>query len=177
MTCPHCKGKARLEPRMENMTTEFRGESFVIQTRTAVCPSCSYRTVSGQDMPEFMRLTADAYRKRHGLLTSQEIKTRREAMNMNQELFAAHIGVGSASIKRWELGHVQDRAMDRLLKLTTDVKEAESNLKLVRTLTSSGVTGVYEEVPQRSRIPERPFWKRDTEEPGFVDIENDEFPN
>jgi len=70
--------------------------------------------MEGEDMPEYMRKIADAYRRDHGLHTSDEIRAIRG--KLTQQRFADALGVGVASVKRWELGLVQDRGNDRLIR-------------------------------------------------------------
>jgi transcriptional regulator with XRE-family HTH domain len=64
-------------------------------------------------MPEYGRLLSDSYRYVHGLLTSEEIRSRRQHLNMSQQEFAGHLGVGIASVKRWEMGKIQDADSNR----------------------------------------------------------------
>jgi putative zinc finger/helix-turn-helix YgiT family protein len=53
-----------------------------------------------------------------GRLTPDEIKTLREGLNLSQSQWAELTGIGIASIKRWETGHlIQGLAMDRYLRL------------------------------------------------------------
>lgn len=80
-----------------------------MQTEGLKCPICGYETIEGARMAEFRRLVADEYRKEHGLLTSTQIRSLRKSLGMNQEEFAGHLGVGIASVKRWEMGKIQDR--------------------------------------------------------------------
>jgi len=57
---------------------------------------------------------------------------------MSQEQFAKHLGgVGVASVKRWELGQVQDAAMNTLIVLRTDPLAAKLNLKEVGSLSKT----------------------------------------
>jgi DNA-binding XRE family transcriptional regulator len=59
---------------------------------------------------------ADAYRKTIGHLTGEEIRQLRKKKNWSQLKLAEAIGVGIASIKRWEGGVVQTTSMDNLLR-------------------------------------------------------------
>ncbi len=119
MNCIQC-GRANLESKKATLPGKIKGERFEVSMSGLVCPRCGYTTVEGRDMAEYMRLVADAYRSKHGLLTSDEIRERRKALGMNQNQFAKHLGVGVASVKRWELGKVQDRSSDKLIRLQTN---------------------------------------------------------
>ena len=61
--------------------------------------------------------------------TSQEIKRMRKQMGWSQADLALKTGAGSASIKRWELGKIQDAAMDKLLRLFLDPEYARRHAK------------------------------------------------
>lgn len=98
-----------------------------------VCPNCEFKTIPAAKMGEFALRVADAYREKHGLLTSSQIRDRRLDLGMSQQQFAKYLGVGSSSIKRWELGCIQDKAMSDLILLKTDPRIAEANLAEVVT--------------------------------------------
>lgn len=133
MTCFNCR-KASLESRTADVPAEIKKEKLVVRMEALICPNCGYTTVTGHNMPEYMRLAADAYRKKNDLLTSAEIAYRRNRLRMTQEMFAEYLGVGVASVKRWELGKIQDRAMDNLMRLKTSTEEAAMNLEQVKSL-------------------------------------------
>jgi hypothetical protein len=48
---------------------------------------------------------------------------------MTQQQFSEYLGPGIASVKRWESGQVQERAMDELIRLKTDPDAARRNLE------------------------------------------------
>lgn len=142
MTCINCR-KAELAEAKADMPAEVKGEQVLVpETQALVCPECDYKTVRGQYMQEFMRKAADVYRHKHDLLTSTQIRERRENLGHSQEQFSNYLGVGIASIKRWELGQVQDRAMDKLIRMCTDTADAEHNLRQVQRLLAP-TSGFY----------------------------------
>jgi putative zinc finger/helix-turn-helix YgiT family protein len=105
------------------------GESVPILSDALVCSHCGFKTIPAEKMAEFALRIADAYRARHGLLTSSQIKDRRLDLGMSQQQFSSYLGVGSSSVKRWELGSIQDKAMNDLMLLKTDVRKAEANVQ------------------------------------------------
>jgi hypothetical protein len=48
---------------------------------------------------------------------------------MTQQQFSDYLGTGVASVKRWEAGQIQDKAMDELIRLKTDPGAARRNLR------------------------------------------------
>lgn len=96
---------------------EFKGEVFKVETPAFACTKCGWLTLDTDTTDELRRRTADAYRKKHALLTSDEIRAYRQALGMNQKNFAAFVGVGEASVKRWETWLVQEKSSDELMRL------------------------------------------------------------
>lgn len=131
MKCYEC-GKGRLKPGVVDVTTTFRGENILVKAQVETCNRCGFQIVRGEDVGKFSLLVADEYRRKHGLLTSGEIRERRERLHMSQEAFARYLGVGVASVKRWELGLIQDKAMNELMLLKTDPDVAEAHSRALR---------------------------------------------
>lgn len=119
MECIEC-GNHKLRSRQIELPGTVRGERFTVRMRGLECSGCGYKTIDGQSMPEYGRLLADQYRAAHGLLTSEEIKARRSGLGLSQAGFACLLGLGIASIKRWEMGKIQDERNDALIRRKTD---------------------------------------------------------
>jgi putative zinc finger/helix-turn-helix YgiT family protein len=128
MICINCR-KAELATKCSSVAAEVQGETYTIKCEALVCPQCGYTTIGAGQTQEFMRLMADAYRHHHGLLTSSEIKSLRTGLGWSQVELATRTGIGIASIKRWELGKIQDEAMDKLLRLYLDPIHAKEHAK------------------------------------------------
>lgn len=117
MICLKCDTEAFvLHPEAE-VEQEYRGETFHVTTPVVVCSKCGWQTLAEGQMDELGRRTADAYRKKHGLLTSSQIKALRLALGMSQRAFAEFLRVGEASVKRWENWQVQDASSDELIRV------------------------------------------------------------
>jgi putative zinc finger/helix-turn-helix YgiT family protein len=139
MTCFEC-GRDGLQPATVHLTGTRHGEPFTVELQGVKCGECGFETVDSIQSVEFSQLVSDAYRRAHGLLTSAEIRTRRARLGLSQQEFADYLGTGSASVKRWEVGQIQDRAMDALIRLKTDPQAARENLQtLERRLPESFV--------------------------------------
>ena len=127
MNCLKCA--ETLKEKKVRMRGEYAGETFTVETEALVCEACGYKTMHATKLDKFRRRLADAYRETKGLLTSQEIRKVRERLKMSQEQFAPYLGVGVASVKRWELGQAQERSMDQLIRLRSNRKVAEENFR------------------------------------------------
>ena len=86
------------------------------------CPKCHEVLLRYQDA---RRLSEDAvaiYRRKHGLLSADEIRALRERFNLTQAEFARLLRLGANTLSRWEAGrNAQTEAMDTLLRLIRDL--------------------------------------------------------
>src|ERR1039457_1389110 len=81
------------------------------------------------------------------------MKDRRRNLGMSQQQFAKYLGVGSSSVKRWELGWIQDKAMNDLILLRTDPRAAEANLAEVLASAAWKTTWEIKDTP-RAHFPD-----------------------
>lgn len=117
-SCDHDNTFAVCEREVEQL---FRNETFLVQAEAAECSKCGFCILLRGQTDALRQKTADAYRAEHGLLTSPEIRDLRASQELSQKQFAELVGVGVASIKRWEHCGVQDPSSDKLLRQVTAV--------------------------------------------------------
>lgn len=118
--CPHCEREGQVWRAVSREVEQsLKGETLTVAAEVSECQHCGFRLLTTAQLGALAGLTADAYRQRHGLLTSTQIRSRRQAMHLSQREFAHWLGVGPASIKRWEHTLVQDRASDLLIRQRT----------------------------------------------------------
>ena len=76
-----------------------------------------------------------ALREAGGLLSPEEIRRGREKLGLTQKQLAHYLQVGEETLSRWETGgQIQQRAMDRLLRIYFQVPEARH---LIETTASA----------------------------------------
>jgi len=126
MKCLNCDCE-KFESKKLRFTPEIKGEEVDVVVPTYVCTKCQTPFMDGQQMNGLRRVAADMYRKKHNLLTSEEITKYRAALGMSQTAFANYLKVGEASIKRWETYYVQDAVQDDHIRLKCDEAYAELN--------------------------------------------------
>lgn len=119
MICFKCSNE-EFEIRVANVRQEFRGEQFDVNTHVSVCRGCGWQTLGAGQADELRKKTVDEYRHNHHLLTSAEIIARRTALGMSQQAFADFLGIGVASVKRWESGLVQEPIYDKRIREKCD---------------------------------------------------------
>jgi putative zinc finger/helix-turn-helix YgiT family protein len=119
--CPSC-GTRMIEKRA-TLRLPVNGEEISVPSVLHLsCPKCGEAVLRFQ---EAKRLHEDAiaiYRKRHGLLSADEIRAIREKFSLTQAELAALLRLGANTVSRWESGrNVQTAAMDMLLRLIRDL--------------------------------------------------------
>jgi putative zinc finger/helix-turn-helix YgiT family protein len=116
-----------------DVTGEVRGETITVHCECMMCDRCGFQTLTEEQSNAYTVQSADAYRRRHKLLTSQALKAIRRRLGLSQQRFAAFLKVGAASVKRWETGLVQDASHDQLIRLRTDLTLAKRNVREIET--------------------------------------------
>ena len=127
MKCFKC-AKGKMVPAITGMTATVRREQIPVRTEAMLCNRCGFHVMTDAQSDAYTIASADAYRTKHGLLTTKELKQIRQRLGMSFRTFARHLKVSEASPKRWEAGLVQDRAMDQLIRLKSDLAIARENV-------------------------------------------------
>lgn len=127
MRCFECN-KGKYSTTVTDITADVRGEKFTVSVEAEVCNRCGSQVLTNPQSAAYAVASADAYREKHGLLTTTELKGVRKRLGMSQQTFANYLHVGVASVKRWEAGLIQDESHDELIRLKTDLQTARSNV-------------------------------------------------
>jgi len=133
MICPNGHGKMMI--RKLEKSVNFRGMDIAFQTEHNVCPVCGIEAGTINQTADTQRAISDAYRKAVNLLTGKEIREGRKKLKLSQDALAKRMNVGIASIKRWEGGLIQTKAMDRALRLAFQGQIAGNNYTGNRTFS------------------------------------------
>jgi putative zinc finger/helix-turn-helix YgiT family protein len=98
-------------------TIEHDGRAYRLEIPALTVPRCdNCQALSIDD--EADRQISAAFRQVARLLAPEEIRQGREELRLTQKQFANLLGVGEATVSRWETGaQIQQRAMDRFLRV------------------------------------------------------------
>jgi putative zinc finger/helix-turn-helix YgiT family protein len=122
MDCPNNHGKMALKSVPREVT--FRGRPVKYRPEHFVCRSCGLVADDWKLAASNQKALADAYRRTVGLLSGEEIVEGRKKLGWNQEQLAKAANVGIASVKRWEVGLIQTKSMDTILRSVLTGKES-----------------------------------------------------
>lgn len=110
-------------------TVEHDGRSYRIEIPALTVPRCGHCGAIRVDDAVDQQISA-AFRQEAKLLTPEAIRQGRENIGLTQKQFANLLGVGEATVSRWETGaQIQQRAMDRFLRLCFASPEAVELLR------------------------------------------------
>jgi len=86
------------------------------------CPRCGEVVLRFRDSKRLGEDATARYRRKHGLLSADEIRAIRERFELTQADLARLLRLGANTISRWESSrNVQTAAMDMLLRLIRDL--------------------------------------------------------
>jgi len=115
MYCPMCETERQFRAETRREEYELRGEKFTLEVPRVVCLTCGEAEIDDSFGDPTLKLYAE-YRRRHGLLTPEQIRSIREKYELSQDAFAILLGTSPATLARYEGGSLQDKAYDQLLR-------------------------------------------------------------
>ncbi len=120
-TCPTC-GTTMVEKR-GTLRLPVNGEEISVPSAVHLsCPRCGEVVLRFRDSKRLHEDAIAIYRKKHGLLSADEIRAIRERFGLTQADLARLLRLGANTVSRWESGrNVQTAAMDILLRLIRDL--------------------------------------------------------
>ncbi|MFW6198395.1 MAG: type II TA system antitoxin MqsA family protein [Acidobacteriota bacterium] len=119
--CPSC-GTTMVETR-GTLQLPVNGEEIAVESALHLrCRGCGKIVLRYRDSKRLGQDAIEIYRKKHGLLSADEIRAMRERFDLTQAELARLLRLGANTISRWESGrNVQTAANDMLLRLIRDV--------------------------------------------------------
>lgn len=101
----------------------INGEEISVPTMTHLkCPKCGEVVLRFQEAKRLHEDAIEIYRRKHGLLSADEIRAIRQRFELNQADLARLLRLGANTVSRWESGrNVQIAAMDTLLRIIRDL--------------------------------------------------------
>lgn len=120
MECPLCDKIHEIEERKRVTITIIKGEEVTYEERFYFCANSDEEENEFETaamVNEKLLNARNAYRRKKGLLTSNEIIGIRENYGLSQVDLARLLGWGEATISRYESKSIQDEAYDTMLRL------------------------------------------------------------
>lgn len=127
--CPVC-GTAMLEKR-GTLRLPVNGEEIAVPSAAHLhCPKCGEVMLRFQDSKRLGQDAIAIYRRKHGLLSADQIRAIRQHFHLTQAALARLLRLGANTVSRWESGrNVQTEAMDLLLRMIRDLPDSIDYLR------------------------------------------------
>jgi putative zinc finger/helix-turn-helix YgiT family protein len=110
-----CETEREMQPRTVREEYKVRSETIAIDVPRLSCPACGESLVDEAFGDPTLHVYAE-YRRRHGLLSPEQIRGIREKYDLSQDAFASLLGTSPATLARYEGGSLQDKAYDHLIR-------------------------------------------------------------
>jgi putative zinc finger/helix-turn-helix YgiT family protein len=127
--CPVCNIEQETDVIEKEEISNVRGDEIKSLARIRVCCVCGEELFDEELEEENVKKVYDIYREKHGILSSEEIKSIRESYGLSQRAFAKLIGIGEASIARYEKGALPEKSLSNMIMLLKDPKNMERILE------------------------------------------------
>jgi HTH-type transcriptional regulator/antitoxin MqsA len=133
--CPRClrEDAVDLQTMPYTATIAHDGREYTLEIpeiQIPQCRSCKELILTHRVEERIRDALRPALRAHLHLLTPEQIRRGREALNFSQAKLAERLGVASETISRWETGNlIQSRAMDNLLRVYFAIPEVRAVLR------------------------------------------------
>ncbi len=115
-TCPSCMEEHEVKTVLVDESSVYKDEKVCYKAEYMLCDNTQELFASEQQLSQNDLNLKNAYRKKHGLLTSDEIVSIRSKYNITQSDLCLLLGWGGKTIARYEGHQIQDKAHDSILK-------------------------------------------------------------
>jgi putative zinc finger/helix-turn-helix YgiT family protein len=118
--CTNCEKEAEFERVIKKEIFTVRGEPITVNVEYTKCKECGDVVLNPAINHDPFELAYREYRQKHALLQPEEISSWRKAHHLTQGEFAKLLGIGVATLNRYENGALQNESYEKLLRLAMD---------------------------------------------------------
>jgi putative zinc finger/helix-turn-helix YgiT family protein len=125
LSCPVCSKTDKLELIKEEKKLTIRNEPISVEIEYYKCHECGDEFLVPDKENDPFEYAYRIYRSKHNMLQPEEIRNFRHKYHLTQSDLANLLGLGGATISRYETGKLQDETHDTLLRLAMDPKNLQ----------------------------------------------------
>jgi len=118
--CPNCEKVSHLELVRKGEEFNIRGEFIVVDVEYYHCLECGEEFEDSKTSFDSYNVAYREYRLRKGMLQPEEIRKLRNQRGLTQKEFSDLLGIGIATLNRYENGALQSEAHDRSIKMAME---------------------------------------------------------
>ncbi|MCX5993872.1 MAG: DUF4065 domain-containing protein [Chloroflexi bacterium] len=117
ISCPTCDETKMLKMIKSTKEISVRNDKITVEVEYYQCIACGEEFLVPQPENDPFVKAYRKYRQKHMLLQPEEIKAFRRKYKLTQGELADLLGLGGATLSRYETGKIQDESHDTLLRL------------------------------------------------------------
>ena len=133
--CENCEEDVEYKLGKIKKKLMMRGIEIEVELYRGFCNQCGHEVYPAKYDKINYLIAHDEYKKKVGLLTSEDIIRMRKKRGMSQRDLANFIQCGEKNIARYERGAIQDRVFDYLIRLVDDDEAYEQMKKLNKSIS------------------------------------------
>jgi putative zinc finger/helix-turn-helix YgiT family protein len=118
--CPNCEKDSPLDIVQKVEEFNVRGEIIPVEVEYYKCQECGEEFENSKSTIDPYEIAYREYRARKGMLQPEEIRQFRTSRGLTQKEFSDLLGIGIATLNRYENGALQSEAHDRAMRLAMD---------------------------------------------------------
>jgi putative zinc finger/helix-turn-helix YgiT family protein len=127
--CEKCDSFVNYDIIRKREIYEIKNDKIEILSDVAKCANCGTELYDIKLEDNNLKRVYREYAKKHKLVLPEEIKEIREKYGLNQHLFARILGIGKATIQRYENGALPTKAYSDLIKSMKNPGEFQRKLE------------------------------------------------
>ena len=132
--CMNCQCETPLERFTRSEDLIVRGEPIMVEVEYHKCGKCGDEVLNPSSEVDPFDFAYREYRRHHSLLQPEEIRDWRRSLDLTQRELAKLLGLGIATINRYEKGALQGEAHEKMIRMAM---EPSNLMRLIQT--SEGV--------------------------------------
>lgn len=134
-SCPFCGNNKSIEVKTIIKEMEIRGEVIHIEREYGLCLDCGDAFEELNEEYDPYDKAYREYRRRKGWVQPEEIRAFREELGLTQKQLSDLLGIGIATLNRYENGALQSEANNQLIALC--IEDRHALLHLIKTNTNT----------------------------------------
>lgn len=142
--CSNCERETQLELVTKEEVIQVRSKPIRVEIQYSRCVQCGDEVLDPSLNMDPFDLAYREYRKEYGFLQPEEIREWRKSNKLTQGELAKLLGLGGATISRYENGALQEPSHEKLLRLAMDPAN------LLRLIAAS--EGIFTEAKKRRLV-------------------------
>jgi putative zinc finger/helix-turn-helix YgiT family protein len=115
--CPHCRRETQQTYRQRSDEILIRGVAMPLMREYFYCKSCGEEFENPTPEMDPVERAYQAYREQRGMLQPDNLIRYRKSIGLTQKEFSTLLGIGNATLIRYENGALQSDAHDRMIRL------------------------------------------------------------